>query len=77
MVTHGTKGTVSEVKLYYTKNNGTTWKVIKTLTGNAGIYRWSVPSVTSSTCKVKVVLLSGSGAVIGSDVSDASFPIGP
>lgn len=88
---NATKSEVASVKLYYTKNNGTTWLPIETLkpittedskslTGSEWPpveYSWSVPNVPGekTKCKVKVVLKSATGATLGSDVSDAIFTI--
>ena len=75
-VTNETKKPVSKVKLYYTKNNGKTWILIKTLDGNLGTTQWTAPpAAASSASKVKVVLLDKSGATLGSDVSDTTFSI--
>ena len=76
--TNATKGTVRKVILYYTLNNGITWKRIATLSEDPGVYNeWVVPTRSSPNCKVKVVLKNASGIVIGSDVSDGVFAIGP
>ena len=76
--TNATKGTVRKVTLSYTLNNGITWKPIVTLSENPGVYNnWMVPTRSSPNCKVKVVLKNASGTVIGSDVSDTVFTIGP
>ena len=67
----------------YTMNNGASWPAITTLTGalTPGGYTcsWNVPAVATlkSACKVKVVLKSATGAVLGSDVSDLAFAIQP
>jgi hypothetical protein len=73
-----TKKPVASIKLYYTKNNGTTWTPIETLAGPAVEYEWTtIPTVTTpkTKCKVKIVLKSSTGATLGSDVSDAVFTI--
>jgi hypothetical protein len=75
--TNGTIRPVASVKLSYSTNGGSTWKAIKTLTGNPGSYNWTVPNVTSSTCKVKVVLKDSGGVTVGSDMSDGLFTIQP
>jgi predicted outer membrane repeat protein len=76
--TNATKGTVRKVILSYTLNNGITWKPIVTLSGNPGVYNeWIVPAKSSPNCKVKVIVKNASGTVIGSDVSDGVFTIGP
>jgi hypothetical protein len=78
--TNGTKLPVSRVKLYYTKDGGTTWLQIPAkITGNPGFYDWTVPAVKTSkvSCKVRTVLLDASGNSLGSDSSDAPFTINP
>lgn len=76
-MTNETKETVSKVKLYYTKDGGTTWLSIRgAIVGNPGYYDWT-PSVgkTKSKCKVRVVLLNADGNSVGSDLSDGTFTI--
>jgi N-acetylneuraminic acid mutarotase len=68
---------VIRVKLFYTINDGSTWTLIRALTGNPGGYNWTVPNVSSSSSKVKVVLKDANGNTVGSDVSDAYFAIQP
>jgi hypothetical protein len=65
------------VKLYYTIDNGLTWKPITTLTENTGSYSWSVPPVTKdkTKCKVKVVLKDAMGNMVGNDTSNDTFTI--
>jgi hypothetical protein len=87
---NSTKSDVASIKLYYTMNNGTTWKPITTLKPIATVatitgilwpaveYEWTtIPTVTApkTKCKVKIVLKSSTGATLGSDVSDAVFTI--
>jgi len=75
---NATKNPVASIKLYYTKNGGTTWTSITTLTdGELTSHEWTVPAVTSpkTKCKVKVVLKDEVGANLGSDVSDGFFTI--
>jgi hypothetical protein len=69
---------VAKTVLKYT-TDGTTWKAIKTLTGNLGGYNWTVPSVpsTKTKCKVKVILKDASGVAVGGDISDKVFTIQP
>jgi len=68
---------VASVKLFYSTNGGTSWKAIKTLAGNPGRYDWTVPNVSSSNCKIRVVLQGAGGATVGNDVSDGFFTIQP
>jgi len=74
--TNGTASPVAQSLLYYS-TNGTTYKLITPRTGNPGSYLWSVPYVSSTRCKVKVVLKNASGATVGNDVSDGLFTIQP
>lgn len=78
-VTYSTKRSVVKAKIYYTKDNGLTWKLIKAVSGNPGSYNWLVPSLTNAknNCKVKVILLDQDGYIIGNDVSDVCFIISP
>jgi len=77
--TNGTKKPVEKVVLKYTKNGGTKWKKIDTLTENTGSYDWTVPDVpkTKSKCLVKVLLKDANGKTVGSDMSDGYFTIEP
>jgi hypothetical protein len=77
--TNQIRNPVAKVKLYYTKDGGTTWPSIKgAVPGNPGYYDWT-PSVgkTKSKCKVKVVLMDAAGNSLGSDLSDGYFTISP
>jgi C1A family cysteine protease len=73
------KNPVASVKLYYTMDNGLTWKTIPAPPDNTGSYLWSVPGVTKdkTKCKVKVILKDTKGNVVGSDVSASTFTITP
>jgi hypothetical protein len=75
-VTHKTIRPVAKTILKYT-TDGTNWKTIKTLTGNPGSFNWTVPNVSSSKCKIKVILKDASGAKVGIDTSDRVFTIQP
>jgi len=73
--TNNTKNPVASVKLVYTTNGGSTWTLIDTPSGNPGSYDWTVPNVSSTNCKVKVVLKDVSGTAVGKDASDGIFEI--
>jgi hypothetical protein len=73
--TNATIRLVAQVKLSYSVNGGTSWTAVKTLTGNPGSYNWTVPNVSSSSCKVKVVLKDSGGVTVGNDISDGVFTI--
>jgi hypothetical protein len=75
--TNATLRPVAQVKLSYSVNGGTSWTTIKALTGNPGSYNWTVPNVSSSSCKVKVVLKNAGGVTVGKDINDGVFTIQP
>lgn len=70
---------VQEVKLYYSLSGGNGWKKIDIVSGNPGIYNWTVPEPKklSTKCKVKVVLLNDKGKTVGKAVSQGYFTIQP
>jgi hypothetical protein len=74
--TNQTISPVAKAVLKYT-TNGTAWNPIKTLTGNPGNYTWTVPAVSSTKCKVKVILKDAGGTKVGTDISNKNFAIGP
>ena len=78
--TNTPKTPVSSVKLYYTIDNGLTWKrIAPDPPGDTGSYWWSVPPLTKdkTKCKVKVVLRDEENKIVGSDVSASTFTITP
>ena len=77
--TNGTVRPVAKAKLFYSLDGGTTYTLIKTLTGNPGSTNWTVPTVTATQtkCKVKVVLKDSGGVTIGQDASNKNFTITP
>jgi len=64
---------VAKTILKYTCDGGIRWNRIHTLPGNPGSYTWTVPYVSSTQCKVNVVLRDASGNIVGIDKSDAYF----
>jgi hypothetical protein len=78
--THGTKRTVAEVRVYFTKDGERTWDPIGVVPDNPESYdNWTVPAVsrTRRKCKVKVVLVDERGLRLGADTSDAFCVIEP
>jgi hypothetical protein len=47
-------GLISDVKLLYSTNRGSTWSTITDDVGNGGYYDWQVPNVGSTNCIVRV-----------------------
>jgi hypothetical protein len=70
-ITWTSTGEIGSVKIEYSINNGASWIVIVSSTGNSGSYDWQVPNSTSTTCLVRISQVSG-GA---SDRSDSVFTI--
>jgi hypothetical protein len=77
--TNATISIVSAVRIFISFNNGFTWKLITTISGNPGIYSWTVPTVTKTVrnCRIRVILYDSQGRNIGADVSDGVFTINP
>jgi hypothetical protein len=45
------------------------------VSGNPGSFLWNVPSITSTTVRVKVALKDATNTVIGRDSSDGDFEV--
>ncbi|MEO0237385.1 MAG: hypothetical protein ABIN35_04045 [candidate division WOR-3 bacterium] len=67
-----TEGTISNVNIEYSTNNGTTWNTIVTNTPNDGSYVWTVPSTPSSNYRLKI---TNSSDVTSYDISDTTFVV--
>ncbi|MDR3666980.1 MAG: YCF48-related protein, partial [Ignavibacteriaceae bacterium] len=66
---------ITNVKLEYTTNNGTTWLlIVASVPANQVTYAWSVPSTLTQTAKVRV---SDVATGLISDMSDNVFLISP
>jgi len=73
-ITWTTTGTVSNVKLEYSSNNGSTWNTIIASTTNTGTYSWTVVDAISSSCLVKLTDID-SGHPASTGQSAATFTI--
>ncbi len=71
-ITWSTTGSVGNVKIQYSTNNGSSWTTERASTTNDGSYSWSVPDVDSSQCKVRIKEASDGSP---SDTSNAVFSI--
>ncbi len=72
-ITWTTEGTIPNVAIDYSTNNGVTWiPVSPPNSGNIGSYDWFVPAVTSQECLVRV---SASPVAYASDTSDAALTV--
>ena len=64
-------GTIANVKIEYSINNGSSWSTIILSTSNTGSYLWTIPNTPSTHCLVRVSNTTGSP----SDTSDYPFTI--
>jgi hypothetical protein len=72
-ITWTSTGTVGNVKIEYSTNNGGNWTEIIASTENDGTHPWTVPNTVSNQCLIRVSETDGSP----SDTSDAVFTIFP
>ena len=70
-ITWSGTGSVGNVKIEYSTNNGSSWSTITSSTTNDGSYSWTVPGVSSSQCLVRISETDGSP----SDTSNSVFTI--
>jgi Zn-dependent metalloprotease len=72
-ITWTSTGSLTDVKIYYSTNGGTSWITITSSTPNDGVYAWLIPTVskTNRRCKVRITSLDGTV----SDTSNANFTI--
>jgi len=75
-------GGVANVKLEYTTDNGITWhNIIASISGTAGSYTWTLPSLSYDLVKVRITDLSNSSLISQSSdyfsVSDYSLTRSP
>ncbi|MDK9700525.1 MAG: hypothetical protein OEM52_10315 [bacterium] len=69
-------GAGNSIDLYLSSNSGVTWPTtIATNLLDTGSYWWTIPNISGSTYRLKVVLRDGGGAQIAADSSDANFSI--
>jgi hypothetical protein len=69
---------VSKIELYYSLDNGATWKVIRReLPGGRSDFDWKVPQVKGviRKARVRIVLKDSSGKILGDDRSNGLFTI--
>jgi hypothetical protein len=71
-ITWTTSGTVDNVRISYTTDNGTNWTAVTSSTANDGAYTWTVPNILSTRCKIKISEASDGNPT---DTSDGIFSI--
>jgi hypothetical protein len=68
---------VAAYQISYTTNNGGSWNNIQSRTnGNAQVHPWLVPSITTSNCKIRIIVWD-EAEQLAADISDAPFTIQP
>ena len=68
-----TSASVTNVKIEYTQNNGTSWtQIIENTPANSGSYSWTVPNFIINNCKVRISDVSDSNI---KDESDSFFSV--
>ncbi|MCK4761701.1 MAG: fibronectin type III domain-containing protein, partial [Candidatus Aminicenantes bacterium] len=63
-ITWSTIGDVSDVKIEYSTDNGSSWVDIVTSMANIGIYSWTIPDTISAECRIRISELDGNPASI-------------
>ncbi len=53
-ITWTTLGSITNVKIEYSTDGGSTWSLITASTSNDGQYEWTIPNTPSTNCKVKI-----------------------
>lgn len=71
-ITWTSSGAVTDVNIFYSTNNGSSFSLVAAFQPNTGSYSWAVPSVTSAQCLVRIVDFNNSN---NADTSDAVFTI--
>jgi hypothetical protein len=68
---------VTRVKLFFSKDGGSSWTLIEPIDSNPETYNWTVPAQNGNkkSCLVKVILYDSSGKQVGADTSDDPFTI--
>ncbi|NIN35066.1 MAG: hypothetical protein GTN53_27740, partial [Candidatus Aminicenantes bacterium] len=70
-ITWTSTGSIANVKIEYSRDNGSSWITITDSTANSGTYSWTVPNPPCDICLVRITDTAGPA----SDVSDAVFSI--
>jgi hypothetical protein len=65
-------GSVGNVKIHYSVNNGGSWSTVSSSTANDGVFNWSVPNIDAGQCLIKISEASDGDP---SDTSNGSFSI--
>jgi len=70
-----TSSNITNIKIEYTTNNGTSWStIISSVPATPAWYSWTIPNTPSTQCKVKI---SDASDGTPADMSDNTFTISP
>jgi len=67
-----TTGEISNVKIEFSTNGGSSWTSIVNNTSNDGLYSWTIPNSPSTACRVKISDTADNSIY---DISDGNFTI--
>ncbi|MCF8240048.1 MAG: T9SS type A sorting domain-containing protein [Melioribacteraceae bacterium] len=74
-ITWSNTASVSDVKIEYSIDSGTSWQTVINSTEADGSYKWNVPgTLSSSTSLIRITDIASSGGIL--DVSDNAFTFG-
>ena len=71
-ITWTSTGTIANVRIEYSTNNGSDWSDVIASTANTGTYAWTIPNAPFTTCSVRV---SDAANAAVNDACDAVFTI--
>jgi subtilisin family serine protease len=71
-ITWTSTGTVGNVKIEYSYNNGSSWNSVSSSTANDGSHSWTLPHINFTNCKVRISEASDGSPT---DTSNAVFSI--
>jgi subtilisin family serine protease len=72
-ITWTTSGTIGNLNIQCSTDNGTSWEMIAASAANDGSFDWTVPDSPSNQCLVRIAVSDNDGEP--SDTSDATFTI--
>jgi flagellar hook assembly protein FlgD len=76
-ITWTSTGSVGNVMIEYSTNNGSSWTTVVSSTTNDGAYSWTVPDTPSNSCKVRISETDGDPNDTSDSVFSIVFPITP
>jgi hypothetical protein len=71
-ITWTSGGSIANVSIEYSTNNGSSWNFLTASTSNGGSYMWTVPNTPSTSCLVRISDASNASV---NDSSDSTFSI--